>query len=159
MAEPQWLTESEQQAWRALLVLTNRGMPELERRLKEHDLLAAHYMIFAMLSDAPDETMRLSDLADAANLSQSRLTHRLRSLVESGDVTIDQDPVDGRSKYATLTKAGRARLDALAPLHVQDVREVIFDHLDPEDVEGLAVALSKVAGSLCDDERFEGACS
>lgn len=158
MAEPQWLNETEQQAWRALLVLMNRGMPELERRLKEHDLLAAHYMIFAMLSDAPDETMRLSDLADAANLSQSRLTHRLRSLVQSGDVAIDQDPEDGRGKYATLTEAGRARLDTLAPLHVQDVREVIFDHLDPDDVKGLAVALSKIAGSLCDDDRFEGAC-
>ena len=158
MAEPRWLSETEQQAWRALLVLTNRGMPELERRLKEHDLLAAHYMIFVTLSEAPDGTMRLSDLADAANLSQSRLTHRLRNLIKSGDVVIDQDPDDGRSKFATLTKGGRARLKALAPLHVKDVRELVFDHLDPEDTEALATALGKIAASLCDHDRFQVDC-
>lgn len=155
MAEPRWLNETQQQAWRGLLVLINRGLPELERTLKEHDLLVVHYSIFDSLSCAPGDTMRLSDLADAANLSQSRLTHRLRSLVERGDISIDPDPEDGRVKYATLTKAGRARLEALAPLHVEDVRRLIFDHLDAAETECLARALSKVAGTLCSHDRFK----
>lgn len=154
MTEPRWLDETQQQAWRAFLVLVNRGLPTIERTLKEHDLLVVHYSIFDALSCAPEDTMRLSDLADAANLSQSRLTHRLRTLVDSGDISICQDPEDGRAKYATLTPAGRTRLEALAPLHVEDVRALLFDHLDPEETEQLARALGKVAGTLCDHEHF-----
>ncbi|MEM7321813.1 MAG: MarR family transcriptional regulator [Actinomycetota bacterium] len=154
--EAPWLDDTQQQAWRALLVLVNRGLPRIDRTLKEHDLLVVHYTIFDALSCAPDDTMRLSDLADAANLSPSRLTHRLRSLIESGDVAVDQDPDDGRVKYATLTPQGRERLEALAPLHVADVRRLIFDHLDADETEHLATALSKVAATLCEHDRYRG---
>jgi DNA-binding MarR family transcriptional regulator len=154
MAEPRWLDETQQLAWRALLVMVNRAMPELERSLKEHDLLVVHYSIFVALSAAPDDTMRLSDLADTANLSQSRLTHRLRTLVERGDVAIEPDPNDGRGKTASLTKAGRRRLEAVAPVHVEDVQRLFFDPIDPAETECLARALSKMAAGLCDHEHF-----
>jgi DNA-binding MarR family transcriptional regulator len=154
MAETRWLDETQQQAWRAFLVLVNRGLPELERTLKEHDLLAVHYSILVALSGATNDTMRLSDLADAANLSQSRLTHRLRRLTERGDVAIEADTEDRRGKHATLTPAGRRRLESVAPLHAEDVQRLVFDHLDPTETECLARALSKVAGNLCEHEHF-----
>lgn len=154
MAEPRWLDETQQQAWRALLALVNRGLPELERRLKEHDLLIVHYAILVALSESRDDTMRLSDLADAANLSQSRLTHRLRTLIERGEVTIEADSDDGRAKNARLTPVGRRRLESVAPLHAEDVQRVVFDHLDPAETACLAAALGKVAHSLCDHEHF-----
>ena len=154
MAETRWLDETEQQAWRALLVFINRGMPQLERTLKEHDLLYVHYAIYVALSAAPDDTMRLSDLADAANLSQSRLTHRLHTLTERGDISIEPDPDDGRGKNATLTKKGRRRLESVAPVHAEDVQRLVFDHLDKAETDCLAQALSKIAGSLCDHVHF-----
>ena len=149
MTETRWLDETQQQAWRALLVIFNRGLPELERTLKQHDLLVVHYAILVALSAAPDDTMRLSELADAANLSPSRLTHRLRTLIERGDVAIAPHGADGRGKNATLTATGRRRLEAVAPLHADDVQRVVFDHLDRDDTAALARALSKVAQSLC----------
>lgn len=142
-----------------MLVLINRGLPRLDRTLKEHDLLIVHYSILVALSESPDGSMRLSDLADAANLSQSRLTHRLRTLTERGDVSIDDDPDDGRSKHANLTKTGRVRLESLAPLHADDVQRLIFDHLDPAETECLAAALTKIAGTLCDHEHFAPDCT
>jgi DNA-binding MarR family transcriptional regulator len=158
MTHPRWLDETQQQVWRALLVLTNRGLPRLEHTLNEHGLLVVQYGILVALSDAPGETMRLLDLADAANLSQSRLTHRLRTLIERGDVSIEQSPDDGRGKNATLTADGRRRLESVAPHHAEDVHRLIFDHLDATDTEHLARALSKVAGSLCEHAHFDGAC-
>ncbi len=154
MADARWLDETQQQAWRAFMVLINRGMPELDRTLKEHDLLGVHYGILVALSEAQDRTMRLSDLADAANLSQSRLTHRLRTLVDHGDIAIVADPEDGRGKNATLTTTGFERLAKVAPLHADDVLRLIFDHLDTEETEALAHALSKVAHSMCDHQHF-----
>jgi DNA-binding MarR family transcriptional regulator len=149
-----WLDDQQQQAWRAFLVIVNRGLPEIERTLKEHDLLVVHYSIFVALSAAPDHTMRLSDLADAANVSQSRLSHRLRTLLDRGDVAVTADTDDRRGKHATLTAVGLRRLEAVAPLHVEDVQRVIFDQLSPADTEALADALSKVAGALCEHGEF-----
>lgn len=154
MTEPRWLDETQQQAWRALLVLVNRGLPEVERTLKEHDLFVVHYSILVALSAAPDDTMRLSELADAANLSQSRLTHRLRTLTERGIVAIEADTEDRRGKHAMLTEAGRRHLESVAPLHAEDVQRIIFDQLEPAETECLANALSKIAGNLCDHEHF-----
>lgn len=154
MADVRWLDETQQQAWRAFAVLINRGMPRLDRTLKEHGLLGVHYGILVALSEAPGRTMRLSDLADAANLSQSRLTHRLRTLVDHGDIAIVPDPEDGRGKNATLTDTGFDRLASIAPLHAADVLGLIFDHLDAEETQALANALSKVAHSLCDHDHF-----
>ncbi len=153
-AEPEWLNASEAQAWRGLLTIMQRAFPEIERDLRCHDMLAVHYHIFVTLSEAPDRTMRLSDLADSANLSQSRLTHRLRTLVERGEIEIKQDPDDGRAKQATLTDAGYVRLEAVAPHHVATVRRLIFDHLSPTQTVALADALAPVANSLCDHPEY-----
>ena len=154
MAETRWLDETQQQAWGALMVFVNRGLPELERTLKAHDLLVVHYSMLVALSSVPSDTMRLSDLADAANLSQSRLTHRLRTLIERGIVEIAADPDDGRGKNASLTKSGRALLESVAPLHAEDVQRLFFDHLTATDTANLATALAKVASSLCDHACF-----
>jgi DNA-binding MarR family transcriptional regulator len=154
MEEPRWLNDTQQQAWRALIVFVNRGMPKLEHTLKAHELLLVHYTVLVELSDAPDSTLRLSDLADAANLSQSRLTHRLRTMIERGLVEITADQADGRSKNATLTEQGWKLLRAVAPLHADDVQHLIFDHLDENETAALATAMSKVASNLCGHANF-----
>lgn len=154
MTEPRWLDDSQAVAWRSLVTVANRALPEIERSLRAHGLLAVHYHIFVTLSEAPGRTMRLSRLADTANLSQSRLTHRLRVLVERGDVEVCTDPGDGRAKNATLTDAGYRRLVAVAPHHVDDVQRLIFDHLTQTQTEGLADALSTVAASLCEHPEY-----
>ena len=109
---------TQEEAWRGLRAVMFRAFPEMERTLKAHDLLAVHYHVLAVLSNAPDQTLRLTELADSANMSQSRLTHRLRVLVERGEGAISDDPDDRRAKNATLTAAGRKRLEHLAPIHI-----------------------------------------
>lgn len=154
VTDVRWLDETQQQAWQALLVFVNRGLPEIERTFKEHDLLAVHYGLLVALSSAPDDTLRLSELADAANLSQSRLTHRMRTLIDRGIVEVAPSPADGRGKNATLTKAGRRLLEKVAPLHAEDVQRLVFDHLSSKDTKHLATALSKLAATLCDHDAF-----
>lgn len=149
MTETKWLNEREAEAWMGLLAVMHRAFPEIERDLQAHDLLGVHYHILATLSFSADGTMGLGELASTANLSQSRLTHRIRHLVEHGEVEITPDPNDGRAKRATLTAAGRARLAEVAPHHVNTVRRLIFDHLTEDQVDSLAAALTPVAASLC----------
>lgn len=147
--EPRWLNDDQAVAWRGLLAVINRAFPEIERTLKTHGLMAVHYTILVALSEAPDRSMGLGALADAANLSQSRLTHRIKTLVEAGDVVVAPDPDDGRAKVARLTASGFARLEGVAPAHVEDVQRLVFDHLDEDQTEALADALCTVAEALC----------
>ncbi|MBN4047421.1 MarR family transcriptional regulator [Acidimicrobiaceae bacterium AH-315-P05] len=155
MTEPHWLNATQQQAWQGLLVIFLRAMPELERTFKANELLGVQYGILVALAEEPNSTLRLTDLADLANTSQSRLTHRLRNLVSRGDIEITEDSQDRRAKNATLTKAGKRRLDAVAPKHVEDVKRLIFDHLNQDQTVALADALSTIAASLCDHSHFQ----
>ena len=157
MSEPRWLDDTQQRAWRGLLVFINRGVPEIERTLKEHGLLVVHYSILFTLSDAPNNTLRLSELADMANVSQSRLTHRMKTLTERGLVCIEADADDGRAKNASLTDEGIRLLEAVAPCHVEDVQRVLFDHLDPAETQALADGFAKVAANLCEHAHFRPA--
>lgn len=155
MTEPRWLDDTQQLAWQGLLAIINRGLPEIERTLKAHDLLTIQYGILVALADAPEMTLRLSDLANRSNTSQSRLTHRLRDLVARGDIAITDDSKDRRAKNATLTPVGLKRLETVAPVHVEDVQRLIFDQLDPEQTAAFAEALSAIAANLCDHEQFQ----
>lgn len=155
MTETRWLNETEQQAWRALNVIANRGLPRLERSLRDNDMLLIEYGIFVALSEVPGGEMRLSDLADFANTSQSRLSHRLRSMVERGDVETRESETDRRATYARLTPTGLKRLKKVAPVHAEDVQQLLFDHLDDEQTAALAEALSTIAATLCDHTHFQ----
>ena len=155
MTEPRWLDDTQQLAWQGLLAIINRGLPEIERTLKAHDLLTIQYGILVALADAPEMTLRLSDLANRSNTSQSRLTHRLRDLVARGDIAISDDPNDRRAKNATLTPVGLKRLETVAPIPVEDVQRLIFDQLDPAQTAAFAEALSAIAANLCDHEQFQ----
>ena len=154
MTDPRWLDDTQDVAWRALLAVVNRAIPQVERSLKTHGLLGVHYHIFVQLSAAPDRTLRLSELADSANLSQSRLTHRLRLLIDRGEIEVSEDPEDRRAKNATLTDAGYERLAAIAPHHAEDVQRLIFDPLTDKQTAALADALSAIADSLCEHPEY-----
>jgi len=155
MAETRWLTDTQQQAWRALRVIVERGLPRLERTFRDQDMLGVEYSIFVALSEAAEGELRLSDLADFANTSQSRLSHRLRPMIERGEITTRVDNIDRRVTYAQLAPGGRQRLEAVAPHHVEDVLQLLFDHLDVEQTDAVADALSVIAATLCDHAEYQ----
>lgn len=133
-----------------MLGFVRRSFLEIQRGLNAHDMLGVHYDILATLSAAPDQTLQLSCIADTVALSQSRLTQRLKLLIERGEVEIKPSLHDRRAKHATLTPAGSQRLQEVAPDHVRDVRRIVFDHLDAHETEVLAEAFSKIAANLRD---------
>jgi DNA-binding MarR family transcriptional regulator len=140
-----WLNETEWQAWRGLIAFAMLGLPELERTMRPHGLVHVEYGLLAALSTRP---LRLSDLAATLDMSQSRLSHRMNKLRERGLVTVRPCAHDGRSTIAEITEEGRALVGEIAPQHVEDVRRLIFDHLQPCQVKALGEALAVVADRL-----------
>src|ERR1043166_677258 len=97
----------------------------------------AYYQILAMLSEAPNWTLRMSDLADITWSSRSRLSHAVDRLEENGWVARTSCPSDRRGSFAALTAEGYGVLVDAAPKHVASVRRHLFDRLTRAEVEQL----------------------
>ena len=139
MAEPRWLDEAEQHAWRRLAAVILKLPSELEAQL-QRDAAMSHfdYWVIALLSEAPEHTLRMSQLAAQANASLSRLSHVVSRLEKRGWVTRRPCPDDARATLAVLTDVGLKQVREAAPGHVEAVRRFVMDPLDDHDVEELA---------------------
>ena len=144
-----WLDPEEQDAWRAYLLATRLLEEDLDRQLQRDSGMAhTHYGILVALSEAPERTMRMSDLANLQRFSQSRLTHAVARLEADGYVERRQCPSDRRGQLCSLTPTGMAALRAAAPGHVAEVRAKVFDRLSPEQVAALRDACETVLEGL-----------
>ncbi len=130
-----WLTANEQQTWRALMLTMQLLDGRLDRQLqRDAQMPHAYYGILVGLSEAPDNTCRMSDLATRLRYSQSRLTHAVASMERNGWVERRRCPDDRRSQLVTLNAAGRDALATAAPGHVTEVRAAVFDRLSSTQV-------------------------
>jgi DNA-binding MarR family transcriptional regulator len=80
----------------------------------------------------------MTQLAAASASSKSRVSHAVARLEERGWVRRTDCPTDRRGQIAQLTDEGFAALSAAAPGHVEQVRQVLFDALSPEQLHQLA---------------------
>ena len=148
MGETRWLDEREMRAWRELLRSHAELLSRLDRELEaEHGLSLAEYEVLSFLSEAPDQRMRLSELARHVLISPSALTRRLDRLERRRLVSRERCPHDARGAYAVLSPQGRDRLVAAAPTHLRGVRAHFVDRLSPTQLQAVANALERVPGS------------
>jgi DNA-binding MarR family transcriptional regulator len=148
---PRWLNPTEMAAWRRYIVASRRLLEALDSDLAGHELSMPDYEILAQLSDAPDRRMRMSELADVAMLSRSRLSHRMKVMEKSGWVRREACPIDKRGFFAVMTPKGWKAIEAAAPDHVNSVRQRFVDLLDKEDQIILAEIFSRVGDELRKD--------
>ena len=128
---PKWLTPAQLEAWQALTLMLARLPTALEAQLQRDSQLSyIEYYALAGLSEQPDRTMRMSELAVLTNAELSRLSHLITRLQKRGYVRREPDPDDGRYTNAVLTDAGYDLVVAAAPGHVAAVRELVIDALD-----------------------------
>jgi DNA-binding MarR family transcriptional regulator len=139
-------------AWRRYIVASRRLLEALDSDLAGHELSMPDYEILAQLSDAPDRRMRMSELADVAMLSRSRLSHRMKVMEKAGWVRREACPIDKRGFFAVMTPKGWKAIEAAAPDHVNSVRQRFVDLLDKEDQIILAEIFSRVGDELRKDQ-------
>jgi len=159
VAEPRWLSAEEERTWRSYLTATRMLAAQLDRELqRDAGMPHAYYEILVRLSDAPGRALRMSELADAAESSRSRLSHAVARLEEAGWVRRESCPTDRRGAFAVLTDTGFARLRDAAPGHVEGVRRHLFDQLTAEQVRQLGAISDALAQGLRQEADGEEAC-
>jgi DNA-binding MarR family transcriptional regulator len=147
--ETLWLEPDELEAWLSYVAATTLLEGALDRQLqRDAGMPHAYYQILAMLSEVPDRSLRMSELAAITQSSQSRLSHAVARLERKGWVRRKPCAEDRRSTYAQLTEEGFAALAAAAPGHVSTVRKHLFDRLTPEQVQQLREITRAVLSGL-----------
>ncbi|MEY9948543.1 MarR family winged helix-turn-helix transcriptional regulator [Kitasatospora sp. GAS1066B] len=133
-----WLTSAELASWMSVVRLITRLPWAIDAQLlRDADLSMVEYMTLAMLSEAPERSLRMSVLAEHTSSSLSRLSHLVKRLERRGYVRREADPVDGRFTNAILLPAGMSKLESAAPGHVAYVRHLVVDNLSGERLRRL----------------------
>ena len=149
--DTQWLDDGQQRTWRAFLTAQRLLFDRLERKLQRHaGLPHTYYEILVRLSEAPDRTLRMSQLAESSMSSRSRLSHAVARLEEAGWVRRRSCAEDRRGSFAELTPEGMAKLVEAAPGHVAAVRADLFDVLSREQQHALRDISETLVAHLAD---------
>lgn len=128
--DARWLTSDERHAWLTLVGVMMRLPSTLDAQLqRDAGLTHFEYMVLAGLSEAPDRTRRMSDLAGFTESGLPRLSQVVGRLEKRGWVRRSPDPSDGRITLAALTDDGWEKVVQTAPGHVEAVRTLVFDPL------------------------------
>lgn len=146
-----WLNARELRAWRSYIIASRRLLEALELDLAGHDLSMADYEVMAQLSEAPGRRMRMSELAEVAMISKSRLSHRMKVMEKAGWIKREECSTDRRGYWAVMTEKGWRAIVAAAPDHVDSVRRRFLDQLSAREQENI----SKSFGHLTDELRLQ----
>jgi DNA-binding MarR family transcriptional regulator len=142
--EPRWLSDEEQDSWRAFLRGSRLLEEALDRDLQAHGLQLSEYEIISMLSESPQQRLRMSELAAMVVQSRSRLTHTASRLEKRGWVTREACLADRRGVELVLTTEGAKRVVRAAYAHVESVRRNLLDVMTPEQFRALGEAMALV---------------
>jgi DNA-binding MarR family transcriptional regulator len=144
-----WLDADQQASWRAFAVGVTLLLDRLDADLQHaFDLSLTEYEILVRLSERPDRSMRMAQLADALAHSRSRVTHTVARMQNAGLVARSTSPEDGRGIVCGLTDAGHALLVEAAHVHVEGVRDYLVELATPEDFAALGRVMNAVTDRL-----------
>ena len=146
--EPRWLSDSEQDHWRAYLRGSRYLEEALDRDLQAHGLQLTEYEILSMLSESEGGRLRMSELADLVVQSRSRLTHTAARLEKRGWVVRQSCLSDRRGVELVLTDEGWQAVQDMARVHVESVRRHLVDTMPPELFAALGTAMDAISAGI-----------
>src|SRR3954470_16528456 len=128
--QTEWLDDAERDAWLRLLAVGEPLPGGLDAQLRAESALTHYeYFVLAMLSEAPERTLRMTSLAQRTNATLPRLSHVVSRLESRDLVEHFPCPEDGRATNARLSPDGWNAIAAAAPGHVDNVRHHVLDPL------------------------------
>ena len=140
-------TPRELAAWRGLLEVHAYVLHELDVQMRAaHGLTLSQSEVLIILDDAPDQRVRMAELAKEVLLSSSGGTRLVERLETLGYVTRRAAADDRRGLFAELTDAGRHVVMAVRATYRQCVRATFLDRLRAADQVALSVISTRVSG-------------
>ena len=139
-------------AWRGFITTSTDLVNLIAKDLAPYGLDGGDYQLLAMLSEAPDQKLKMCDLAERLRLSRSGLTRRIDGVLKAKYVSQVRDNQDGRVVFAHLTKKGFDLIKKVAPHHLESVRSRMIDLLSPAEIRAFGSGFEKIAKNVKQSE-------
>jgi DNA-binding MarR family transcriptional regulator len=140
-------TPRELAAWHGLLEVHAHVLRQLDLKMRAaHGLTLSQSEVLIFLDDAPDQRVRMAQLAKGVLLSSSGGTRLVERLETLGYVTRRAAADDRRGLFAELTDAGRHVAMAARATYREGVRATFLDRLRAADQVALSVISTRVSG-------------
>ena len=152
MTNPNWLNSVEMKAWRGFVNTSSDLLNLIARDLEPFGIDGGDYQLLAMLSEAPDQKLKMCDLAERLRLSRSGLTRRIDGVLKAKYVAQVRDNKDGRVVFAHLTKKGFDFIKKVAPHHLESVRRRMIDLLSVAELKAFGSGFEKISKNVKQSE-------
>jgi DNA-binding MarR family transcriptional regulator len=138
------------EAWGALARTHAAVSQRLQEALAQGDFPPLPwYEVLATVAEAPDQRMRMGDLAEALVITRGGLTKLVDRLVKAGLLERTFCDTDRRVSYATLLPAGIALLTEMRPIIVGELEIAFSANLSVKQANELRQTLDAVRSSAC----------
>jgi DNA-binding MarR family transcriptional regulator len=138
------------EAWGALTRTHAAIVQRLQEMLSATDFPPLPwYEVLATVAEAPEERMKMGDLAEALVITRGGLTKLVDRLVKAGLLERTFCETDRRVSYATLTPAGRDLLAEMRPAVIAELEVAFAAKLTTAEADALREALDRVRDSAC----------
>ena len=152
MTNPNWLNSAEMKAWRGFVNTSSDLLNLIARDLEPFGIDGGDYQLLAMLSEAPDQKLKMCELAERLRLSRSGLTRRMDGVLKAKYVAQVRDNQDGRVVFAHLTKKGFDFIKKVAPHHLESVRHRMIDLLSVAELKAFGSGFEKISKNVKQSE-------
>ena len=139
-------------AWRGFVNTSSDLLNLIARDLEPFGIDGGDYQLLAMLSEAPDQKLKMCDLAERLRLSRSGLTRRMDGVLKAKYVAQVRDNQDGRVVFAHLTKKGFDFIKKVAPHHLESVRRRMIDLLSVAELKAFGSGFEKISKNVKQSE-------
>lgn len=149
------MNSEQARAWLAL-VSTAQLLPAVldEQLTEEAGLSHFEYGILGALNLAPEQTMRMGDIATSLRSTAPRLSKAVSRLQRRELVERVACQGDGRAINVHLTREGRRTWLKATPPHIELARDTILANLSTEELTALANVLEPIIARLDPDATF-----
>ncbi|MEX0863688.1 MAG: MarR family winged helix-turn-helix transcriptional regulator [Acidimicrobiia bacterium] len=143
------LNQDQARAWRAFQRMSVSLATQIHRNLMmETGLSLPDYEVLSALAEAPTGVLRAFELGAEIQWEKSRLSHHMKRMEARGLVERVVCESDGRGLWVSLTPAGRLAIEKAAPVHQEDVRQLMVDALTADQLASLAEISEKVLAGI-----------
>jgi DNA-binding MarR family transcriptional regulator len=145
MATQPQLTPLQNSVWRLFITANVKLLDRIGEKFSQAGLPSMDwYDVLLTLKEAPENRLRLSELAEKALLSRSNLTHLVDRLEKAGLLCRKRCPSDRRGTYAVLTEAGLAMQQKMWAVYAEGISEYFGSQLDDEELKVMQRVLERM---------------
>jgi DNA-binding MarR family transcriptional regulator len=131
--------------WRLFLTVHTHLVEQVEQDLKQAGLPPFEwYDMLLALKQAPNQRLRLSELADVLLVNRTNITRLADRLEKAELIRRELCKDDRRGAYAVLTKAGLTMQQTMWQVYSQSIQEYFARHLDDKEVKVMTISLQRI---------------